>query len=133
MSVRYNVWIVTGLLARLRLPEGHRRTAALAAWFQGLYPAGRAPILVGGAAAQLFARGDGVPDDLDFVGDVPPPVVERLRRLGFREEGRRWVLESDGIVLDMAATGLPPGARCVTLVIDDIHVLVESPPRRKHG
>ena len=36
MSARYNLWIVTGLLARLRLPEGPRRTAALAAWFQGL-------------------------------------------------------------------------------------------------
>ena len=130
MSARYNVWIVTGLLARLRLPEGYRRTAALASWFQGLYPAGRAPVLVGGAAAQLVARGDGVPDDLDFVGDVPPPVAERLRRLGFREEERRWVLESDGIVLDIHAAAPPSGTPCVALVIDDIRVLVDSLPRK---
>jgi hypothetical protein len=119
--------MVTGLLARLRLPEGPRRTAALAAWFQGLYPAGRAPVLVGGAAAQLYARSDGVPDDLDFVGDVTPHVAERLRRLGFRQDGRRWLLESDGVVLDIPAAGLPDGARCVVLDIDDIHVLVASP------
>jgi hypothetical protein len=132
MSARYNVWVVTGLLARLRLPEGHRRTAALAAWFQGLYPAGRVPVLVGGAAAQLSARSDGVPDDLDFVGDVPPQVADRLRRLGFRAEGRRWILDSDGIVLDIPAAGLPAGARCVPLDIDDIHVLVASPtPMRR--
>ena len=133
MSAHYNVWVVTGLLARLRLPEGHRRTAALASWFQGLYPAGRAPILVGGAAAQLYARAEGVPDDLDFVGDVPPSVVERLRRLGFREEGRRWVLESDGIVLDIRPAELAVGTECVTLVIDDIRVLVESPSRSEHN
>ena len=127
MSARYNVWMVTSLLARLRLPDGARRTAALAAWFQSLYPAGRAPVLVGGAAAQLHARSDGVPDDLDFIGDVTPPVAERLRKLGFREEGRRWLLESDGVVLDIPAAGLPDGATCVVLDIDDIHVLVASP------
>src|SRR6185503_11752207 len=126
MSAQYNVWIVTGLLARLRLPEGPRRTAALAAWFQGLYPAGRAPVLVGGAAAQLHARSDCAPDDLDFVGDVTPPVAERLRKLGFREDGRRWLLESDRVVLDIPAAGLPDGATCVVLDIDDIRVLVAS-------
>jgi hypothetical protein len=127
MSAHYNVWIVTGLLARLRLPEGPRRTAALAAWFQGLYPAGRAPVLVGSAAAQLQARSDGSPDDLDFIGEIPPPVAERLRRLGFREDGRRWILESDRVVLDVCAPSIPRAASCVTLDIDDIHVLVAGP------
>jgi hypothetical protein len=127
MSARYNVWIVTGLLARLRLPEGPRRTAALAAWFQSLYPAGRAPVLVGGAAAQLYDRSYFVPGDLDFIGDVPPQVAERLRRVGFRQDGRRWVLESDGVVLDFPAAGLPAGAIPATLAIGDIRVLVASP------
>jgi hypothetical protein len=124
MSATYNVWIVTGLLARLRLPEGPRRTAALAAWFQALYPAGRAPVLVGGAAAQLDARSYGVLDDLDFIGAVPAQVAERLKRLGFREDGRRWVLESDGVVLDFPAADLPPGSVRATLAIDDIPVLI---------
>jgi hypothetical protein len=34
-----------------KLPEGHRRTVALAAWFQRLFPAGEEPpVLVGEAA-----------------------------------------------------------------------------------
>ena len=70
MSASYNVWIVTGLLARLRLPEGPRRTAALAAWFQSLYPDGRRPVLVGGAAVELLT-----------------PVGSRRRRSRLRRRG----------------------------------------------
>ena len=124
MSAPYNLWIVTSLLARLRLPEGPRRTAALAAWFQGLYPEDRVPVLVGSGAVQLHTRSDRPLDDLDFVGDVPPHVADRLRRVGFREIGRRWILDSDGVVLDIPAARLPPGATCVSLDIDDIRVLV---------
>ena len=120
----YNVWIVTGLLARLRLPEGPRRTAALAAWFQGLYPEGSIPVLVGGAATELLTRADRAEDDLDFVGDVPAPVAERLHRVGFREAGRRWILDSDGVVLDLVAPRLSPGVTCVTVDIDGSRVLV---------
>ena len=129
MSATYNVWIVTGLLARLRLPEGPRRTAALASWFQSLYPAGHPPVLVGGAAVELLTRSDRDEDDLDFVGEVPPEVVARLQRVGFREEGRRWVLESDPVrvVLDIPADRLAEGRSCVTLDIDGIRVLVARP------
>ena len=123
----YNVWIVTGLLARLRLPDGPRRTAALAAWFQGLYPEGQAPVLVGGAAEELYTRTDRLLDDLDFIGDVPPHVAERLRRVGFREIGRRWILDSDGIVLDIPASRLREGAASVTVDIDGSRVLVLRP------
>ena len=127
MSAHYNVWIVTGLLARLRLPEGPRRTAALAAWLQSLYPEGRAPVLVGGAAIELLTRTDLDADDFDFIGDVPPQVAERLRRVGFREIGRRWILDSDGIVLDFPGARLPPETPCVRLRIDDIQVVVARP------
>ena len=129
MSARYNIWIVTGLLARLRLPDGPRRTAALAAWFQGLYPCGQAPILVGGAAMELITRVDlrRAEDDLDFVGDVPPQVADRLRRVGFREIGRRWILDSDGVILDIAAPCLRADVTSVTLDIDGSRVQVAIP------
>ena len=127
MSARYNIWIVTGLLARLRLPDGPRRTAALAAWFQGLYPCDQAPILVGGAALELITRVDRAEDDLDFIGDVPPQVADRLRRVGFREIGRRWILDSDGVILDIAAPCLRPDVTSVMLDIDGSRVQVAIP------
>ena len=127
MSAGYNVWIVTGLLARLRLPVGPHRTAALAAWFQGLYPEGRAPVLVGGAAMELLTPSGRTVDDLDFVGEVPPSVAAKLRRLGFREIGRRWILDSDGIILDIPAARLGPGTTCVPLGSGDVRVLVAVP------
>ena len=81
-------------------------------------------MLVGGAAVQLYTRSDRPLDDLDFVGVVPPDAADKLRRVGFREIGRRWILDSDGVVLDIPAARLPAGASVVPLDIDDIRVLV---------
>jgi hypothetical protein len=125
--VAYNVWIVTGLLARLRLPDGPRRTAALVSWFQSLYRTGPAPVLVGRAAAQLHARAGGAGGDLDFVGDVTADAASSLRRIGFREQDRRWTLPSDGIVLDLPAARLTECEAPFSLDVDDMHVLTLSP------
>jgi hypothetical protein len=48
--------------------------------------------------------------------------------VGFREEGRRWILDSDGVVLDIVAPTLFPGATCLTLDIDGSRVVVARPP-----
>ncbi len=123
----YNVWIVTGLLARLRLPDGPRRTAALVSWFQSLYRTGPAPVLVGRAAAQLHARAGGAGGDLDFVGEVSAEAATALRRIGFREQERRWDLASDGIVLDLPASRFPAAEAPFCLDIDGMRVLTLSP------
>jgi hypothetical protein len=88
---------------------GSRRTAALTAWFQGLFGAiAEAPILVGGAAVELFTEGGYVTGDLDFVGSVPPPVAAKLREVGFRRQGRHWVHEGEQIFLELPGERLEP-------------------------
>ncbi|MEW6338818.1 MAG: hypothetical protein AB1625_15640 [Acidobacteriota bacterium] len=97
----------------LALGEGPTKTAAPAAWVQGLFPHGAVPVLVGGAAVELYTGGAYVTGDLDFVGRVPAPVARALvavgaeaalralrglaRRLGRRdatnEEIERWAQE----------------------------------------
>jgi hypothetical protein len=86
-----------------------RRTAALAAWFQGLFgdPA-EAPILVGGAAVELLTDGGYVTGDLDFVGSVPPAVAAQLRAVGFRRQGRHWLHEEEQIFLELPGARLEP-------------------------
>ena len=63
----------------LSLPEGPRRTAALAAWVQGLIAdKGQVPVLVGGGAVEILAGGAYTTGDLDFVGSVTLPVRKEL-------------------------------------------------------
>jgi len=93
----------------LAAPAGPKRTAALAAWFQGLFEGmGPAPVLVGGAAVELLTDGGYVTGDLDFVGSVPAPVATRLREVGFRKRGRHWVHEEEQIFLELPGDRLEP-------------------------
>lgn len=74
----------------LSLPEGPGRTAAVAAWLQGLYDADiEKPILVGGAAVELYTGGAYTTGDLDFVGSVSPTVALGLKSAGFSQRGRK--------------------------------------------
>jgi hypothetical protein len=50
------------------------------------------PILVGGAALQLWTTGRYVSGDFDLVGVDPKPMEEALIKRGFRREDRRGCL-----------------------------------------
>jgi hypothetical protein len=107
----------------LALPEGPERTAALVSWFQSLFEGVAVPILVGGAAVELYTGGAYTTGDLDFVGHLTPAVERRLRAEGFSKEGRSWRL-GDDVFLELPAGRLEPGARAVSLRVGDREVVV---------
>jgi hypothetical protein len=112
----------------LRLPESPRRTAALAAWFQSLYPTpAQRPVLIGGAAVELYTAGAYCTGDLDFAGTVPPAVARFLGGCGFRRSGRHWVHEQGEVFLELPVASLLPREQAIELAAFDRPVLVVSP------
>lgn len=112
----------------MRLPRGPRRTAAVGAWFQGLYEeTSEPPILVGGAAVELYTSGAYVTGDMDFVGDVPPSVARYLEANGFVKQGRHWVNESAQLFLELPGRTLEPKEPPVRVVLQGYRLVVISP------
>ena len=98
----------------MSLPEGPRRTAAIAAWVQGLFSReNRAPVLVGGAAVEILTGGAYTTGDLDFVGSVPPSVRDILEENGFKRSGRHWIHEVAEIFLEFPGDALDPKERAI--------------------
>lgn len=110
----------------LRLPEGPERTAALAAWIQGLY-AEHPPVLVGGGAVELYSGGAYVTGDLDFVGEVPPEVAQGLLAAGFVKRGRHWIHDEGQVFVEFPSSDLDSGERTARVRIGDVAVLVLAP------
>ncbi len=110
----------------LLLPEGPKRTAAVAAWIQGLYPSAP-PILVGGAAVELYTGGAYTTGDLDFVGGVPAAVSRALEDSGFRREGRHWIHGKEEIFVEFPGSHIGPDERTAILDVDGTPVLTLSP------
>ncbi len=112
----------------LSLPEGPKRTAALVAWLQGIYPTDdEKPVLVGGAAVELYTGGAYTTGDLDFVGTVPPPVAERLKEVGFKQRGRHWVHDAEEIFIEFPSSGLDGGEEPIVLEVEGERLLVVEP------
>jgi hypothetical protein len=112
----------------LSLPEGMEKTAALAAWFQDIYPsAANAPVLVGGAAVEILSGGAYTTGDLDFVGEVPSEVVRRLEAEGFSRQGRHWVHEAGQVFVEIPGSHLEPDERAVSVQVGNWTVLILSP------
>jgi len=108
------------------LPEGPARTAALASWIQDLYDADP-PVLVGGAAVELYCGGAYVTGDLDFAGNVSSAVAKRLLDAGFVQVGRHWVREAGQVFVEFPGSGLADGERAVAVQVEGVEVLVLSP------
>jgi hypothetical protein len=89
--------------------EGPERTAALASWLQGLFGDGDAiPVLVGGAAVELYTRGAYTTGDLDLVGSVTPSVARALKEAGFEHHGRHWIHEPAQVFVEFPGSVLKP-------------------------
>lgn len=107
-------------------PESPARTAALAEWIQSLYDDDE-PILVGGAAVELYTGGAYSTGDLDFVGHVPPSVEEALREHGFSKKGRHWTHEEGRVFVEFPGANLGEGERAVVLELDGHRVRLVAP------
>jgi hypothetical protein len=119
----------TELARALALADGADRTAALVAWVQGLFEAeeGPIPILVGGAAVELYTGGAYTTGDLDFVGDVSRGVARALEAAGFTRQGRHWVHHEGEVFLEFPASHLDEGERADYLEVGGRRILVLGP------
>lgn len=96
----------------LAMGPGPRRTAAFASWLQGLYEdRSRAPVLVGGAAVELYTKGAYRTGDVDFVGEVPESVRSSLEAAGFERKGRHWIHRESRLFLEFPARGFDADVR----------------------
>ena len=114
--------------AILALPEGPRRTAAVVAWLQTQYGEDlEKPVLVGGAAVELYTGGAYTTGDLDFVGRVPPAVATALEKSGFVRRGRHWVHEEGEIFIEFPSSSLDSDEESVILEAEGQRILVVEP------
>jgi hypothetical protein len=130
--IGYNFHIVRDvpidLQVVLDLPEGIERTAALTAWFQGLFPAGaEVPILVGGAAVEIYSGGAFTSGDLDFVGAISGKVAKLLEGAGFRQQGRHWIRDQGQVFLELPGSALEFPAQAIQSWIGSWEIRILSP------
>lgn len=119
--------MIVSLSKVLELDEGPERTARLAAWFQSLFRQDAPPVLVGGAAVELYTGGAYTTGDLDFVGFVSPEVAELLRAEGFARAGRHWVHEDEQVFIELPSGALGEGEQAITVNFSDQEVLIIAP------
>ena len=116
------------LKAILSLPQRPERTAALARWVQSLYPdREERPVLVGGAAMELFTGGAYITGDLDFVGTVTPSVDGALKEVGFGLFGRHWIHTEERVSFVFQDKALEKGGKAVERYFGMYRIFVISP------
>ncbi|MEM6702010.1 MAG: hypothetical protein AAF690_04855 [Acidobacteriota bacterium] len=111
----------------LHLKEGAEKTARIAAWFQSLFRDTSTPVLVGGAAVELYTGGAYTTGDFDFVGSVPPEVAQLLQAEGFARAGRHWLHEEAQIFIELPSGALGEGAESVPATFSGQTVLIVAP------
>jgi hypothetical protein len=89
--------------------DGPIRTAALVAWVQGLFVEdGTIPVLVGGAAVELYTTGAYTTGDVDLVGHVTAGAARALSAAGFTRRGRHWIHEAAQVFIEFPGSALDP-------------------------
>ena len=109
-----------------------RRLVALGLLTRELEDAQIEPILVGGAALELYTAGGYATKDVDLALPLSPLVDEAFSRLGFEKEGRYWFREDLDLLFEAPAPeGLPgedaprteievEGLRIVVIGVEDL-------------
>ena len=103
------------LLAAASLSDRGERTVQVAVVLaEALRAAGDRPVLVGGAAVEIYTRSMYTTVDFDFIAAGGPKVASTLRQLGFERRGRVWVRRDLAIVVELPSATLSP-ARSVSM------------------
>jgi hypothetical protein len=110
----------------VKLPDAPAPTAALVAWVQGLFPAGQEPVLVGGAAVELYTGGAYVTGDITFTGSVSPDAARALQSAGFERRGRHWVHEAVEVFVEFPTRVLREGEVAVRVRVGSCEVVAIS-------
>lgn len=111
----------------LALEEGAARTAALVAWLQSLFDDDEiTPVLVGGAAVELFTNGAYITGDIDLVGSVTPRAARALEGAGFERHGRHWIHEPAQLFVEFPGTALDPEEKAPWLEFEGQRVRIIS-------
>ena len=106
--------------------SGSDRTAAIVGWFQNLFRSGP-PVLVGGAAVELYTGGAYKTGDFDFVGRVTDEATRSLEEAGFRKRGRHWVHEGAQIYIELPAPSFDRPVRVDAIRMGEWTVILLSP------
>lgn len=85
------------------------RTLRVAAVIEdALREAGDHPVLVGGAAVEVYTRALYTTVDLDFVAAGGESSAAALRALGFAQRGRAWLRDDLGVIVELPSSSLAP-------------------------
>lgn len=104
-----------------------RKLAVVAAIDRALRGLGIRPVVVGGVAVEYWTYGEYATGDIDLVMPYLPAANERLEQLGFRREGRHWVLPETEIFVEAPGTSLDPREEAVEVEIGPgVSALVQS-------
>jgi|WetSurMetagenome_2_1015567.scaffolds.fasta_scaffold05560_4 DNA-binding XRE family transcriptional regulator len=103
--------------------DKRHRLATLAEWVQKLYPSGQEPVLVGGAAVEIYAGPALTTGDLDLMGGVPDSVGRALSQAGFERHGREWLNESWQTLLEFRSADAATRELAVTVRVGNREVV----------
>ncbi len=86
------------------------------------------PVVVGGLALAYWSDSAFATGDIDVVMERPPGFSERLEALGFRQDGRVWLLEAGSVAFEAPSEALEPGDRAESAELPSgRRVLILSP------
>lgn len=107
--------------------EGPARTAALVAWLQSFFEdEDWVPVVVGGAAVELYTGGAYTTGDIDLVGSISPRFAQALTKVGFLRHGRHWIHESAQVFVEFPGEALDPDEEALWLEFEGHRVRVIS-------
>lgn len=114
-----------GLLADAAGQEDRARRALLVAAAIGdaLERAGCHPVLVGGAAVEIYTRSAYTTFDLDFVAASTEGLAATMGELGFERSGRHWLHRELSLAVEFPGTVLAP-ARSVSMDVAGLKLTI---------